>query len=159
MLSVPSKVSCRVLLSRIDLAIDTKLRRGQAGFRKGRGCIDQIFRLRTIIEQCLELNTPLNINFTDVRKAFDSLHRDTLLKILRSCGVASKMVTPVRLFYRHFECNVILDGNLSEWFPVEFGVQQGCVISPTLFLVAIDWIMRQTASDKQEESSGPRSHG
>lgn len=51
LLSFPSKIFCRVLLQRIEPVIDAKLR--EAGFRKGRGCIDQIFALRNI-EQCIE---------------------------------------------------------------------------------------------------------
>ena len=61
LLSVPSKVFCRILLGRLDSAIDKRLREEQAGFRKGRGCTDQIFTIRNIIEQCLEWNSPLYI--------------------------------------------------------------------------------------------------
>ena len=50
LLSVPSKVFCRILLGRLDSAIDMRLREEQARFRKGRGCIDQIFTIRNIIE-------------------------------------------------------------------------------------------------------------
>ena len=148
LLSIPSKVFCRILLARIDAAIDTVLRQEQAGFRGGRGCIDQIFALRNIIEQCIEWNTPLYINFIDFRKAFDSVHRDTLWKILKTYGVPPKMVTLMGLFYDQFECSVIIDNNLSEWFSVESGVRQGCIISPILFLLAIDWIMCRTTADR-----------
>ncbi|KAL9958972.1 hypothetical protein ACROYT_G036051 [Oculina patagonica] len=75
LLSIPSKVFCRILLARIETAIDTKLRQEKAVFRRGRGCIDQIFALRNIIEQCIEWTTPLFINFIDFQKAFDSVHR------------------------------------------------------------------------------------
>ena len=51
LLSVPSKIFCRVLLNRIEGAIDVKMRQEQAGFRRGKGCTDQIFALRNIIEQ------------------------------------------------------------------------------------------------------------
>ena len=54
LLSVPSKIFCRILLKRIEKAIDTTLREEQAGFRRGRGCMDQIFALRNILEQSLE---------------------------------------------------------------------------------------------------------
>ena len=74
LLSVPSKAFCRILLDRIDAAIGRTLQQEHAGFRRGRGCIDQIFALRNIIEQCVEWNTPLHINFIGFRKAFDSLH-------------------------------------------------------------------------------------
>ena len=42
-MSVPSKVFCRVLLNRMETAIDTRIRQEQAGFRKGRGFMDQMF--------------------------------------------------------------------------------------------------------------------
>ena len=48
------------------------LRKEQAVFRTGRSCIDPIFILRDIIEQCVEWNSPLFINFVDFRKAIDS---------------------------------------------------------------------------------------
>ena len=78
LLSISGKVFCRILLGRIETAIDKKLRQEQAGFRKRRGGTDQIFALRNIIEQTLEWNCPLYINFIDFKKAFDSIHHDTL---------------------------------------------------------------------------------
>ena len=67
LLSIPSKVFWRVHLKRIDCTLDVKLRPEQAGFRKGRGCIDQILSLRNIKEQCIEWNVPLYINFIDLK--------------------------------------------------------------------------------------------
>ena len=148
LLSTPSKVFCSILLKRIENELDNKLREEQAGFRKGRGCTDQIFALRNIIEQCLEWNTPLFINFVDFRKAFDSVYRDSLWKILRHYGIPQKIVTIISKFYDHFECNVILNGTFSDSFLVKSGVRQGCILSPILFLVTIDWIMRSTISDQ-----------
>ena len=76
-----SKTFCKILLNRIESEIDNKLREEQAGFRKNRGCIDQIFALRNIIEQTVEYNEQLHINFIDFKKAFDSLHRASIWKI------------------------------------------------------------------------------
>ena len=59
LVSIPSKVFCRILLNRINEAIDNKLGEEQAGFRRGRGCIDHIFALHNIFEQSLEWNAPL----------------------------------------------------------------------------------------------------
>ena len=148
LLSIPSKVFCRIMIGRIDSAVDQTLREEQAGFRRERGCTDQIFALKNIIEQCLEWNAPLYINFIDFRKAFDSLHRDTLWKIARSYGIPPKMVSLMGLFYRHFECSVLVNGIPSEWFTVESGVRQGCIMSPILFLMAIDWVMRKTTANR-----------
>ena len=148
LLSIPSKVFCSVLLRRIDKALDSKLREEQAGFRRGRGCMDQVFALRNIIEQCLEWKSPLYINFIDFKKAFDSVHRESLWRILASYGIPPKMIGLINAFYHKFECSVILENTISEPFSVDSGVRQGCILSPILFLVAIDWIMRQTTSDR-----------
>jgi hypothetical protein len=53
LLSIPSKVFCIVLISRIIEAVDKKLRQEQSGFRKGRGCIDNIFVLRNILDSAM----------------------------------------------------------------------------------------------------------
>ncbi|KAL1267682.1 hypothetical protein QQF64_033045 [Cirrhinus molitorella] len=148
LLSIPSKVFCRVLLNRIEPAIDTRLRQEQAGFRKGRGCMDQIFTLRNILEQCLEWNTPLYINFVDFKKAFDSVHRSTLWKILHHYGIPPKIIAIIQTFYEKFECSVLMNNTLTEWFSVQSGVRQGCIISPILFLLTVDWITTNTTADK-----------
>ena len=49
LLSVPSKILAKLIIKRISEAVDQQLRQEQAGFRKGRECIDQIFTLRNII--------------------------------------------------------------------------------------------------------------
>ena len=92
LLSMPSKIFCRVLLNRIEEAIDVNLRQEQAGFRRGKGCMDQIFSLRNIIEQSTEWNAPLCIGFKNFKKAFDSIHHETLWKILRHYGLPQKIV-------------------------------------------------------------------
>ena len=54
LLSVPGKVLCRIIIDRIKGEVENVLRKEQAGFWTGRSCIDQIFILRNIIEQCVE---------------------------------------------------------------------------------------------------------
>ena len=63
-------------------AIDPQLREQQAGFRKNRSCTDQIRTLRLVLEQSLEWNSLLYINFMDYEKAFDSVDRQALWKLL-----------------------------------------------------------------------------
>nr|KAG5686693.1 hypothetical protein BaRGS_013592 [Batillaria attramentaria] len=65
LLSVPGKVLNRILLERMREAVDPMLRDQQAGFRRNRSCADQIASLRIIVEQSLEWNSPLYINFAD----------------------------------------------------------------------------------------------
>ena len=91
---------------------------------------------------------PLHINFVDYKKAFDSVHRDSLWRILRTYGIPSKIVHLISMFYDHFECSVLLEQTQTEWFDVKSGVRQGCILSPILFLILIDWVMQQTTSDR-----------
>ena len=116
----------------------------QAGFRKERSCTDQIVTLRIILEQSAEWNTPLYINFVDFEKAFDSLDRDSLWKLLRHYGVPDKIVTIIRNSYEGLTCRVVHQGQLSDSFEVKTGVRQGCLLSPFLFLLAVDWIMKNS---------------
>ena len=83
LLSTPGKVLYRILLERMKEAVDAKLRDQQAGFRRNRSCADQIASLRIIVEQSLEWNSPLYINFIDYEKAFDSVDSETMWKLLR----------------------------------------------------------------------------
>ena len=87
LLSTPSKILAKVIMKRLSLAVDHRLHEEQAGFRRGRGCIDHIFTLRNIIEQSTEWQRTLYVNFVDFAKAFDSVHRHSLWKLLRTYGI------------------------------------------------------------------------
>jgi len=72
--------------------VETVLREEQAGLRVGRSCVDQIFTLRRILEQVLEHRSPLLITFVDFEKAFDSIDRESLWKIMATWD--SKRIYP-----------------------------------------------------------------
>ena len=97
MTSVPSKVFGRVLIDRIRDGVNSKLRDEQAGFRSGRGTVEQIFILRNIIEQVVEWQATLYITFVDFEKAFDSVHRESLWKIMESYGIPCKIIHMVQM--------------------------------------------------------------
>ena len=149
LLSVPGKVLYRVILERIKEAVDHQLRDQQAGFRKNRSCVDQIATLRIIIEQSLEWNSPLYVNFVDYEKAFDSVDRETTWKLLRHHGVPAKIVNIIKNSYAGMTCRVIHDGQLTNQFGIKTGVRQGCLLSPFLFLLVIDWTMRTTTENRK----------
>ena len=92
----------------------------------------------------MEFDSSLYIHFVDNEKAFDSLDRDTLWKLLRHYGIPEKIITLIRNTYDGMTCKVAHVGRLTESFQVKTGVRQGCLLSPFMFLVAIDWIMKTT---------------
>ncbi|CAH8515125.1 unnamed protein product [Schistosoma haematobium] len=147
LLSIPGKVFNRVLLNRMKDAVDAQLRDQQAGFRKDRSCTDQIAILRIIVEQSVEWNSSLYINFIDYENAFDSVDRKTLRKLLRHYGVPEKIVNIIRNSYDGLQCKVVHGGQLTDAFQVRTGVRQGCLLSPFLFLLVVDWIMKTSTSE------------
>nr|KAG5694841.1 hypothetical protein BaRGS_028769 [Batillaria attramentaria] len=149
LLSVPGKVLNRILLERMREAVDPMLRDQQAGFRRNRSCADQIASLRIIVEQSLEWNSPLYINFIDYEKAFDSVDREALWKLLRHYGVPGKIISLIQCTYQDMSCRIAHAGQLSESFEVKTGVRQGCLLSPFLFLLVIDWIMKTTTAGRK----------
>ncbi|VDP78038.1 unnamed protein product [Schistosoma mattheei] len=95
---------------------DAQLRDQQVGFRKGRSCTDRIATLRIIVEQSVEWNSSLNINFIDYEKAFDSVNRRTLWKILRHYVIPEKIVKMIRNSYDRLQCKVVHRGQLTDAF-------------------------------------------
>src|ERR1700729_2861994 len=149
LLSMPGKILSRIILERLKEETKAKLREEQAGFRQNRSCIDQIATLRIIVEQSIEWNSSLYINFVDYEKAFDSLDRETLWKLLRHYGVPEKITNLIRKMYESMSGRVIHEGQLTEPFEIKTGVRQGCLLSPFLFLLAIDWTMRATMTGRR----------
>ena len=121
LLPITSKVFSKIIHTRLAGTLDEYIRQEQAGFRPGRSCSDHIFTLVQILAQSKEWNAPLYANFIDFEKAFDSIHRDSLWKILRHYGIPSKLVN-------------VINTALTDAFGVTTGVKQGCILSPFVYL-------------------------
>ncbi|VDO97832.1 unnamed protein product [Schistosoma curassoni] len=121
----------------------------EAGFCKDRSCTDQIATLPIIIKQSIEWNSSLYINFIDYEKAFGSVDRRTLWKLLRHYGVP-EIVNIIQNSYDGLQCKVVHGGQLIDAFQVRTGVRQGCILSPFLFLLVVDWIMKTSTSEGKQ---------
>ena len=141
LLSVPSKVLARVILERLKNAIDKKLR--------PESCTDHIATLRIIIEQSIEWQSPLYMSFVDFEKAFDSIDRGVIWKLMQHYGIPQKLIAIIRGFYEDATTQVIHNNRLSDPFSVKTGVRQGCLLSPMIFLLVIDWVMKRTVDNKK----------
>jgi len=121
--SVPGKIFNRIILERMKDEIDRWRRNPRAGFRPNRLCVDHIAILRIIVEQSLELNSPLYINFVDYKKAFESINRYTLWKLLRHYGIQTRLVSLIKNSYEGTSCRVIHGGQLTKRFEVKTRVR------------------------------------
>ena len=109
----------------------------QCGYRTERGTVDMIFAVPQLREKCREQHQDLFLIFVDLTKAFDSVSRDGLWKILKRTGCLDKLVNMLRSFHDGMQARVI-DGN-QEFAPFEVknGVKQACVLVLVLFGIII----------------------
>ncbi|XDV29016.1 hypothetical protein PO909_032197 [Leuciscus waleckii] len=114
LLSTPGKMVNHILLKRLQKGVDEKLRENQAGFRNNRSCGDQIATLRINIEQSIEWNLPVYVNFIDFEKAFDSVDRERLWKLMAHYGIPAKIINIIRSTYQGTRCQVLHEGCISE---------------------------------------------
>ena len=78
----------------------------QAGFRKGRGTIDQIANIHWIIEKARELQKNIYFCFIDYAKAFDCVDHNKLWKILKEMGILDHLTDLLRNLYEGQEATL-----------------------------------------------------
>ena len=143
LLSVVGKVYGRVLINRIRDKTDKAIMDVQGGFRRGRGCVDQVFVVRQVCEKYLAKGKKVYFAFMDLEKAYDKVDRGALWKVLRLYGVGGKLLNAVKSLYALSKACVRVGSEVSEWFLVKVGLRQGCVMSPWLFNLYIDGVVRE----------------
>ena len=68
---------------------------------------------------------------------------------MRHSGITDKFISIIKNTYTRMQSKIIHEGKLTEPFEITTGVRQGCLLSPLLFLLAVDWIMRQATSNRR----------
>ena len=119
----------------------------QAGFRKLRGCRDNVFILRTVIDHMIDKQHPLYLTFIDYSAAFDSVSHKFLDKALAAAGAKDKTRAMFRAIYGAATAITEvqgIDGETikSDAFPINRGVVQGDITSPLYFILALELILR-----------------
>ena len=114
-----------------------KIHEGQAGFRAGKCCIDNIFTLNELIQGRLKEGKKTFSFFLDIQKAYDSVWRNGLWLMLWNMGVKGKMWHVIKTMYKSSRSKVLLEGEKFSTFSVEQRVAQGCSLFPILFSVFI----------------------
>ena len=149
LLSIAGKILARVLLNRLNehLKRSGLLPESQCGFRKNRGTIDMIFTARQLQEKCQEQNGDLYMTFVDLTKAFDTVSREGLWKIMAKFGCPAKFIAMVRQFHDGMLARVQKDGEFSDPFPVTNGVKQSCVLASTLFSMMFSAMLTDAFQD------------
>ena len=122
----------------------------QAGFRKGRGTRDQIANICWIMEKAREFQKNIYFWFIDYAKAFDCVDHNKLWTILRQMEIPDHLTCLLRNLYAGQEATVRTGHGTTDCFQVGKAVHQGCILSPCLFKLYAEYIMRNTGVDKTQ---------
>ena len=122
----------------------------QAGFRKGRETRDQIANICWIIEKGREFQKNIYFCFIDYTKAFDCVDDNKLWKILQKKGIPDHLTCFLRNLYAGQEATVGTGHGTTDWFQIGKGVRQGCILSPCLFNLYAEYVMRNAGLDEAQ---------
>ena len=123
----------------------------QAGFLKGRGTRDQIANICWLIEKAREFQKNIYFCFIDYAKAFDCVDHNKLWKILKEMGIQDHLTCLLRNLYAGQEATVRTRHGPTDWFQIRKGVRHGCILSPCLFNLYAEYIMRNAGLDEAQD--------
>ena len=140
----------KILQARLQQYVNRELPDVQVGFRKGRGTRDQIANICWIIEKAREFQKNICFCFIDYAKAFDCVDHNKLWKILKEMGVPDHQTCLLRNLYVGQEATVRTGHGTTDWFQIRKGVCQGCILSPCLFNLYAQCIMKSAGLEEAQ---------
>ncbi|KAH9270180.1 hypothetical protein BASA83_007699 [Batrachochytrium salamandrivorans] len=143
LINVDLKLVCKVLQMRIERFVETNnlLSYEQAGFRKREECVGQVVSLVDIIQRRQNAGLNTHVLFIDIRKAFDTVPVGALLWKLQNMGFPRRTLAFLKALYTSSSARARAGSLLSDPFPVQRGVRQGCPLSGLLFNLFINDIL------------------
>ena len=140
----------KILQARLQQYMNHEFPDVQAGFRKGRGTRDQIANICWIMEKAKEFQKNTNFCFIVSAKAFDYVDHNNLWKILQELGIPDHLTCLFRNLHTGQEATVRTGHGTTDWFQIGKGVRKGCILSPCLFNLYAECIMRNTGLEVAE---------
>ena len=122
----------------------------QAGFRKGREARDQIANIHWIIKKAREFQKNIYFCFIDYAKAIDCVDHNKLWKILLEIGIPDHLTCLLRNLNAGQEATVRTGHGTTDWFQIGKGVCQGWILSPCLFNLYAEYIMRNAGLEEAQ---------
>ena len=149
LLSHVSKVVLKILQARLQQYVNHELLDVQAEFRKARGTRDHIANIRWIIKKAKEFQRNICFCFIDYAKAFDCGSQQ-MWEILQEMGIPDYLTCLLRNLYAGQEATVRTGHGTTDWFQIGKGVRQCCILSPCLFNLYAEYIMRNAGLEEAQ---------
>ena len=139
-----------MLQARLQQYVGWEIPDVQAGFRKGRGTWDQIANLHWIIEKAREFQKNIYFSFIDYAKDFDCVDHNKLWNILKEMRIPDHLTCLLRNLYARQEETSRTGQETTDWSQIRKGVRQGCILSPCLFNLYAEYIMKNAGLEEAQ---------
>ena len=103
-----------------------------------------------IIEKAREFQKNIYFCFIDYTKVFDCVDHNKLWKILKEMGIPDHLTCLLRNLYAGQESTVGIEHGTTNWFQIGEGIHQGCILSPCLFNLYAEHIIRNTGLEEAQ---------
>ena len=148
LISHTSKVRLKSLQGRLQQYTNREFPDVQAGFRKSRGTRDQIAKVCWIIGKARQFHKNIYFCFVDYAKAFSYVDHNELWRIFQEMGIPDHLTCILRNLYADQEAAVSTGHGTTDWFQMEKGVCQGCILPACLFNLYVEYIMWNVRQDE-----------
>ena len=140
----------KILQARLQHYVNHEIPEFQAGFRKSRGTRDQIANICWIMKKAWEFQKYIYFCFIDYAKAFGCVDHNKLWKILKEMIIRDRLTCLLRNLYAGQEATVRTGHGSRDWFQIGNGVHQGYILSPRLFNLYAEYIMRNAGLEEAQ---------
>ncbi|KAL4141596.1 hypothetical protein QTP88_004212 [Uroleucon formosanum] len=150
LLNTTYKVLSNIILNRLKPYAKEIVVEYQVGFTAGKSTTDQIHVIKQITEKSHEFDKDVYLLFVDFKQAYDSIARSTLWNVMVQLGIPAKLVRMVKACMKNSRCKVKFNSVLSKEFTVTTGVRQGDALSPILFNIALESVVKEVLQNEPQ---------
>lgn len=138
------KIYTKIIEKRVRQIAGNEIEDEQAAFMPGRQTNDNICIIRNIIERSLQSGEETILAFIDLRAAFDSIEREVVWNCLEEINIPKSLIQIIRSTYNRVKGKVQIAGTRSDEFEWKKGIKQGDSLSPLLFIIIMNKLIRKT---------------
>ncbi|KAF0750707.1 Reverse transcriptase domain-containing protein [Aphis craccivora] len=150
LLNTTYKVLSNIILNRLKPYAKEIVGEYQAGFTAGKSATDQIHVIKQITEKSHEFDKDVYLLFVDFKQAYDLIARSTSWNVMVELVILAKLVRMVKACMKNSRCKVKFNSVLSKEFTVTTGVRQGDALSPILFNIALESVVKEVLQNEPQ---------
>ena len=159
-MSCIDKILMSILANRmVNYAVSNDiLSASQKSARPSEGCYEHTFILQSLVADAQRLRRNLCLSWLDLRNAFGSVPHDVISTTLSHIGIPDTLTKLITNVYTNASTVIRTPAGNTSPIPIQAGVKQGCPLSPILFNLCVELILRSVNAKAESLRSGPAKH-